>query len=89
MSEDHEKKSVREILARIEATLEGQSKALELYRAEIGAKIEDHHSRINNHGGRLMSLEHTRVGLHWAGAVVAVIGTALWAKIQDKFRVGP
>ena len=79
MSEDH--KSVREILARIEATLAGQSKALEVYQEQIA-------DRLDNHGRRLMSLETTKTWMQGAMAVVGVVGAVIWHKIQDKFQIG-
>lgn len=80
MSEDHDKKTW-ESLARIEATLDAQNKAMELYQEQIA-------ERLNNHGGRIKSLEVTRNVVQGAAVVIGVIGSVIWHKIQDKFNIG-
>lgn len=81
MSEDHEKKSVREILARIEATMEAQIKATELYTEQM---VE----RVDNHGRRLGSLEATRTWVTGLLAGAVPVAAVIWHKLQDKVRIG-
>ena len=79
MAEEH--KTVREILARIEANQTAQTRAIEVYQEQMSAKID-------NHGRRLISLEVTRTWAQGALAVAGLVGAVIWHKVQDKFQIG-
>ena len=66
-------RTVREILASIEATLVEQSKATEQYRSRMEA-------RVNSHSARLDRLEHWRTFLAGAGAVSGYLLYQFWDK---------
>ena len=70
---DSEKRSVREILAGIEAKLEASEKASLGYHTDIK-------ERLNNHGGRIGSLERWR-WLTTGGGIVVGSVVGFWAKI--------
>ena len=76
-----ERRSVREILASMDATLAAQKEADAKFKADLA-------ERLNNHGGRLKSLETWRYLLTGAMGVVLVVGKAIYAKVEGMINLG-
>ena len=75
MSEESE--NVRVVLSRIEATLEGQNKAMDLFSGSVLKRL-DHHS------ARISALETWRNVVLGAGSVISVVGALVWERLKSK-----
>jgi len=76
-----ERRSVREILASMDASLKARDKADEVFRVDLA-------KRLDNHGGRLKSLETWRSLLTGAIGVVLVVGKAIYTKVEGMISLG-
>lgn len=80
MSNDN--RTVREILAGIEATLAANNKAVVLFQDGMI-------KRMDNHAGRISNLEKWRWILTGGGTVSGFAISALWAKMVKGLHFGP